>query len=118
LNYDNADSGQSCRELFRRLNILPLYSQYILFLLLFVVKNVHLFRRNSTIHSFNTRQCSELYLPPVRLTKVQKGVYHFGVTVFKGLPFRIKDLSGDLKKFTFSLKVSLGRFILLNSRIF
>jgi hypothetical protein len=85
-------------------DILPLYSQYILSLLLFVVKNVHLFRRNSTIHSFNTRQCSELYLPPVHLTKVQKGVYHFGVKVFNGLPFRIKDLSSDVKKFKLALK--------------
>lgn len=107
----NADNGQSCRELFRRLNILPLYSQYILSLLLFVVKNLHLFRRNSTIHSFNTRQCSDLYPPPVHLTKVQKGVYHFGVKVFNGLPFRIKDLSGDVKKF----KLALKEFLLAGS---
>jgi len=37
----------SCRELFKKLNILPLYSQYIFSLLLFVVKNINMFTLNS-----------------------------------------------------------------------
>jgi hypothetical protein len=45
----------SCRELFKHLRILPLKSQYILSLLLFVVVNKNLFRVNSEIHSINTR---------------------------------------------------------------
>ena len=36
----NAGNRESCRELFKKLNILPLHSQYILSLLLFVVKNI------------------------------------------------------------------------------
>ena len=36
----NAGNRESCRELFKKLNILPLYSQYILSLLLFIVKNI------------------------------------------------------------------------------
>ena len=35
----SAGNRVSCREQFKKLNILPLYSQYILSLLLFVVKN-------------------------------------------------------------------------------
>jgi len=50
----------SCWELFRRLNILPLCSQYILSLLLFVVKNINMFTLNSTVHSINTR-CFLIY---------------------------------------------------------
>jgi hypothetical protein len=46
----------SCRELFKHLRILPLQSQYILSLLLFVVDNKNLFHANSEIHSFNKRQ--------------------------------------------------------------
>ena len=34
----NAGKGESCRELFKHLNILPLQSQYVLSLSLFVVK--------------------------------------------------------------------------------
>ena len=50
----NAGNGVSCRELFKKLNILPLYSQYILSLLFFVVKNIDEFITNSEVHTFNT----------------------------------------------------------------
>jgi hypothetical protein len=53
----------SCRELFKRLRILPLQSQYILFLLKFVVDNKNLFYVNSEIHSINTRQNFNLHQP-------------------------------------------------------
>ena len=81
----NAGNRQSCHELFKKLNILPLHSQYILSLLLFVVKHVSMFKRNSMIHSINTRHCSDLYLPSVHLTKVQKGVCHSGINIFNCL---------------------------------
>jgi hypothetical protein len=38
-------------------------------------------------------------------------VFHFGVKVFNGLPFRIKDLSGDVKKF----KLAAKEFLLAGS---
>ena len=100
----NAGNGQSCHELFKKLNILPLHSQYILSLLLFVVKNINMFKYNSMIHSFNTKQCSDLYQPLANLTKVQKGAYHSGIKAFNCLSIRIKNLSGDIKKFKSALK--------------
>jgi uncharacterized Zn-finger protein len=39
----NIDNRVSCSELFKKPNILPLQSQYILSLLLFVVKNINEF---------------------------------------------------------------------------
>jgi hypothetical protein len=45
----------SCRELFNKLKILPLKSQYILSLLLFVDDNEDYFKVNSEIHNINTR---------------------------------------------------------------
>jgi hypothetical protein len=51
----NSRSRVSCRELFKKLKILPLPSQYIFSLLLFVIKNTDLFKSNSEIHSINTR---------------------------------------------------------------
>jgi len=95
----NAGNRESCFELFKKLNFLPLYSQYILSLLLFIVKNINMFKSNSVVHSINTRHCSDLYLPSVHLSKVQKGVYHSGIKVFICLPPRIKSLSSDMRKF-------------------
>jgi len=48
------DNRVSCRELFKKLNILPLHSQYILSILLFVVNNIHEFTLNSDVHSIRT----------------------------------------------------------------
>ena len=100
----NAGNRESCRELFKKLNILPIHSQYILSLLLFVVKNINMFKSNSVIYSTNTRHCSDLYLPSVHLSKVQKGVYQSGIKVFNCLPPWIKSLSEDTRKFKSALK--------------
>jgi hypothetical protein len=40
----NPGNMESCHELLKKLNILPLHSQYILSLLLCVVKNVNMFK--------------------------------------------------------------------------
>jgi hypothetical protein len=37
----NSRTRDSCRELFKKLEILPLYSPYILYLSIFVIKNKH-----------------------------------------------------------------------------
>jgi hypothetical protein len=50
----NAGNRISCHELFKKLNYLPLYSQYILSLLLFVVKHIDEFTTNSEVHTINT----------------------------------------------------------------
>jgi hypothetical protein len=56
------------------INILPLQSQYILSLLMFVVKNKDLFKTNSDIHSFNTRFNHDLHIPVANLAVFLKGV--------------------------------------------
>jgi len=78
--------------------------QYILSLLLFVVKNISMFTLNSSVHSINTRRCFDLYLPAVHLTKVQKGIYYSGAKVFNSLPPSIKCLSNDIRRFKSTLK--------------
>ena len=102
---------QSCRELFKRLSILPLHSQYIWSLSLFVVKNMDKFKSNSEIHSINTRHGSDLFLPTARLSKYQKGAYFSGIQVFNRLPQSINCLSGNVNKF----KSSPQKFLLLGS---
>jgi hypothetical protein len=65
----NVGNRVSCHELFKKLNILPLHSQYILSLLLFVVKNIDEFKSNFEVHTINTRHRSDLFPPATKLTK-------------------------------------------------
>jgi hypothetical protein len=46
----NSRMRDSCRELFQRLEILHLYSQYIFSLSIFVIKNKYLYNTNNQIH--------------------------------------------------------------------
>jgi hypothetical protein len=103
-NIMNANPKASCRGLFRKLNILPFHSQYVLSLLSFVVKNIQLFTINTEIYAINTRQSTNLHLPSAKLTKYKKGVYYMGVSIFNHLPRDIRKLLYDVKKFKFVTK--------------
>jgi len=104
-------SKDSCTKLFPNLEILPLPSQYILSLLLFMIRNKNQFQVNSAIHQINTRQHIHLHQPSVNATKYQKGVHCIGVKVFNMLPFYIKADSDDIKKF----KALLQKYLHENS---
>ena len=101
----------SCRQLFKRLEILPLKSQYILSVLLFVVKNKDLFTTNQESHNINTRCNINLHPPICNLTLFQKGVQFSGIKLFNHLPPNIKSISNKINLF----KPALKRFLLLHS---
>ena len=101
----------STGELFKKLCVLPLHSQYIFSILLFVVKNRGLFKTNFDVHKFNTRFNYDLHLPTAKLTVFQKGVYYSGIKIYNHLPLHLKQLSYDINKF----KSALKRFLLTNS---
>jgi hypothetical protein len=105
----NSKYRTSCCDLFKKLNILPLQSQYILSLAMFVVGNFEEFSTNSDIHSFNTHQKSHLHPPSTRMTKFQKVVHYMGVKIFNTLPPKIQYLSSNKKQFHKTLK----KFVLL-----
>ena len=107
----NACSRTSCCNLFKELNILPLQSQYILSLAVYVAKNKEDFISNLDVHSINTRHKSSLHPPLLRLTKSQRGVYYAGIKIYNCLPLKIKELSGKIKLF----KKSLKKFLLHGS---
>jgi len=90
------------------LEILPLPAQYILSLLLFVIRNKNQYQVNSKIHQINTRQHANLQQPSVNATKYQKGVQCIGVKVFNMLPFYIKAEVDNPKKFKAVLQKYLG----------
>jgi len=101
----------SCRELFKKLEILPLHSLYIYSISIFVVKNKHLFYINNQIHSIHTRFKTNLHQPTANLTQFKKGVYYSVIKIFNNLPHEIKDLANDILPFRNSLKT----FLLANS---
>jgi len=101
----------SCRNLFGRLEILPFVSQYILLLMLFVVKNKNLFIFNSENHTKNTKQFNNFYQPITNFTVYQRGVHYMGFKIFKNLRPYIKDISNNVRKFEICLK----RFLHIHS---
>jgi hypothetical protein len=104
----------SCRKLFLKLEILPLPSQYILSLLLFMIINKNQFLVNSEIYHIETRQHANLHQPTVNVSTDQKALYCLGVRVFNMLLSHIKTESDNSKKF----KVLLQKFLHKNSFYF
>jgi len=97
-------SRVSCRNLFRKLKILPLASQYIYWLMLFVVNNTNYFTSNSDNRFKITRQSLNFYQPNTNLTLFQKGVHYMGIKVLSTLPHYIKEMSNNSREFETNLK--------------
>jgi hypothetical protein len=106
----NLKKRDSCSELFKQLNILPLQSQYIFSILIFISKNRNLFKYNSEIHSISTRNNSDLHLPSTTLTLFQKGVTYSGSRIFNHLRSNIKDLFHNEEQ----VKSELKKYLLKN----
>ena len=100
----NSARNNTCRPLFKQLRILPLPSQYLFSLLVFVVNNKKLFLPNSSIHNVNTRNNDNLHLPFMSLTLVQKGVAYSGFKIYNHLPLQIKNISHNITLFKSTLK--------------
>jgi len=101
----------SCRNLFRSLEILPLVSQYILSLMLFVVKNKNFFPLNSENHAKSTRTFNNFYQPITKLAIYERAVHYVGIKIFSNLPPYLKDISNDVREFENCLK----RFLIIHS---
>jgi hypothetical protein len=71
----------TCRDLFKKLAILPIPCVYVLSLLMFVGNNFDKFKINNTVHMINTRINAHVHLPITRLS-YQTGVYYSGVKLF------------------------------------
>jgi hypothetical protein len=100
----------SCRELFKKFNILPLASEFLLSLLSFEVDNLETFQTNSDIHNISTRYRYNLHVPNANLSKYQKGVHYSGIKLFNIFPPppTIKGLNHDIKKIKPALKKHLS----------
>jgi hypothetical protein len=103
----------SCRSLFRKLDILPLPCEYtsILSLMLFVIDNQSNFRLGLEVHGLNTRSNNQLYLPTSNLSVFQKGAKLTGIRLFNSLPRTIQSLKND----RISFKNNLSSYLMKNS---
>jgi hypothetical protein len=69
---EGCGSRISYRDLFRKFHILPLTSQYLLSLLMFVVQHEDLFITSMDSHNLETRQSNNLYTPQANLSVYKK----------------------------------------------
>jgi len=92
----NSIKIDSCRELFKTMEILPIYDQYIFSLLLYVVNSEHLFTKNLEVHNHDTRSANNFHLPIANLTKYQN-VSHAGIKIFNHLRIHIKCVANEIQ---------------------
>ena len=91
-------------EVFKSMDIMTLYSQYIYSLVLYTINNKHLFDTNNEIYKYKTRNNNNLHRPIANLAKFNKGAYISCIKVFNHLPQYIKALNNDHKYFKSTLK--------------
>ena len=96
----------SCREYFKRLQILPLPCIYIYEILLFIKSNISNFTTNSDIHSYNTRNRNELSLQPINSTLCRNNFINTGLRIYNHLPKHLKEISALCK-----FKTAIFRFL-------
>jgi hypothetical protein len=101
----------SCRGLFRKLDILPLSCKYILSLMLFVIDNQNKFHSGLEVHGLNTRSKNQLHLPTTNLSVFQKGATFSGIRLFNSLPGTIQSLRNNRVRF----KSNLLSYLMANS---
>ena len=76
----------SCRKLFKKLEILTVPSQYIYSLMSFLYGNQDKFLTNSSVCSINTKNKHHLHRPVANLSCFQKGASYSGIRIFNNLP--------------------------------
>jgi hypothetical protein len=100
-NIMGCGNRDACRNIFKKLKILLLMSQYILSLLTLIVNNRNQFLINSEIHNTSThaRHSSNLHLPSANLDIYQREVYYSSIKVFNSLTFNTTNISDNPRTF-------------------
>lgn len=94
-----------CRPLFKKLQIMTIFSQYVLKCLCYVGDNLDKFLVREDCHPYNLRNKNQLDIPFCRLTKKQKDFQVAALRMYNALPARFKTLqSGAFER---SLKIWL-----------
>lgn len=102
-NIANATRRTSCRDLFKKFNILPLASIYILKTLIYVKTNINIFSKNNFNHDYNTRMGDDLLIPIHNLTTYEHNPLYIGIKLYNKLPLEIKSIH-NINQFKNKLK--------------
>jgi hypothetical protein len=93
----------SCRHLFKRLQILPLPCEFIFSLINSIINNQERFQTSSAIHSVNARNKHHLHRPIANLSCFQNSTYYAGLKIFNNLPSSLKSLMNEEAQFKVAL---------------
>jgi hypothetical protein len=94
----------SCRSLFKRLEISSLPREYVCSLINFIVNNQGYFQSKSAVHRVNTRNRHHLYIPAANLSCFQKNACYWGSRISSSLPCSLKRLVNKKTRFKAALK--------------
>lgn len=89
----NMGPRESLRNKFKEINIMTVPCQYLYENLMYVRKNINLFKKNSDNHDVNTRNKDKLAVPTIRLTKVSKSFKGQCVRFYNKVPSDVQSLS-------------------------
>jgi len=107
----NSKKIDSCTEMFKTMEILDFYSEYILSLLSYVMNNEHLFTKNLEVHISDIRSDNIIHLNLPNLTKYQKAACYAGNKIFNRLPTHMKCVANGME----IIKLAFEWFLLFNS---
>jgi hypothetical protein len=85
-------SCNSCGDLFKRLQILTLFSEYLYSLINFITNNEEHFQMNADVHSVNVRHKHCLHKPTANSSCFQKSAQ---IKIFSNLPYDLKCLMSE-----------------------
>jgi hypothetical protein len=95
------------RNLFKKLEILPVPCQYIFSLMYFFFNNQESFQTNPSVHGINTRNKHHLHIPVANLSYFQKSAFYSSIRIFSILPHSVTNLKNEKARF----KVALRRYL-------
>ncbi|PSN54622.1 hypothetical protein C0J52_10835 [Blattella germanica] len=86
-------SNTHCKPLFVELGILTLPSMFVLECLLYVKENIDDYQICTNIHSYPTRNCSNIYNRKCKYCRTTNSFVYMSVQLFNSLPQEVKNLS-------------------------
>jgi len=106
-----AQPRNSCKSLFKQLELIRLPCQYTLSLTNFIIINHEHFPTDSSINKINTRNKHCLHKTNANRTCIQKSTVHTGINIFSNVPTNVKILKNVKAKF----KVALSLYFISHS---
>jgi len=91
--------SNSCRSLFKQLEILCVSCQDIRSLMNFIITNQEIFQTILSTHNINTRNKHHLHSPNGNLSCLRKSTFYAGMKIFNSLPPNVTILRNDTAKF-------------------